>query len=65
MKLIALQNLIVPEGAFSKGETFETSPEIAARVVANGYAREASDAAVHADPEPTHREEPIKRRRGK
>ena len=68
MKLVALADLRVPEGAFAAGQAFETSDAVAARVIAGGYARPAAAAAPVAqrEPEVTHRDpEPAAPRRRK
>jgi hypothetical protein len=54
MKLVALVDLRVPEGAFAAREVFKTTEDIAARVIAGGYARPFIIEA--GDPEVTHRD---------
>jgi hypothetical protein len=58
MKLIALVNLRVPEGAFAAGQPFDTTADIAQRVIEAGYARDAAaDAPVATrEPEVAHRD---------
>jgi hypothetical protein len=64
MKLVANVDLRVPEGAFAAGQTFDTTADIAQRVIEAGYARAAAaDAPVatrepevaHRDPKPSAR----------
>jgi hypothetical protein len=58
MKLVALVDLRVPEGAVPAGQSFQTTADIAARVIAGGYARPEGDEPPVAtrEPEVTHRD---------
>jgi hypothetical protein len=58
MKLVALTDLRVPEGPVAAGQAFETSDDIAARVIAGGYARpEAAEPPIaNREPEVAHRD---------
>jgi hypothetical protein len=54
MKLVANTRLTVPEGSFDAGQVFSTTEDIAARVIAGGYARAFIIEAR--EPEVTHRD---------
>jgi len=60
MKLQATQAILIPEGSFAQGDTFETTSDIGERLVAKGHAQvpgeviETRDPLVETrDPEPT------------
>jgi hypothetical protein len=50
MKLQATTSILIPQGAFSAGQVFETSAEIAERLLAKGHAQEPVEAIETRDP---------------
>lgn len=51
MRLQATQSIVIPEGSFAQGDTFETSPEIGARLIAKGHAQEPVEAVETREPD--------------